>query len=540
MIPPEIAPKPEFHALRPVIMTTDGLVVAGTAFAARAGASALAQGGSAADAAVSAAAVQAVVMPHMNGLGGDLFLLYRPAAGPVYALNASGPAPRRATIEAFRARGLKEVPARGIESVSVPGAVDGWFRTLTRFGRLSPAQVLEPAVAYAQEGFPLYKNFVRFLGSAPFQALKKGYPALGDAYLREGELPRFGERWAQPQLAATLQRIAEGGPEEFYRGETARLIAAVSGRYGGFLDREDLAGFQSEWVEPISVAYGGLTVYQLPPNSQGITMLQQLRAIEPFDLAALGHNSPAYVHLLTEAKKVAFHDRARHVADPRFAEVPITDLLSEERAHGFRQGFDPRRAQGSRVDSTAPSDGDTTCVIAADAEGNVAALIQSNFDEFGSGILVEGAGFVLHDRMCGFSLEPAHPNALAPGKRPMHTLCSSLVERDGRLYLAVETPGGHAQTQSLVQILNNIAVFGMDVQEAVEAPRFTHEGDQLLLERRFPDATRTGLEERGHTVEFIPSWSSIAGGSAAVTIDHLSGVRMGGADPRRDSYVIPV
>ncbi len=329
------------------------------------------------------------------------------------------------------------------------------------------------------------------------------------------------------------------GPDDLYRGETAELIARASARHDGFLAREDLARYESRWVEPVSVAYRGLTVLQVPPNSQGVTMLQQLRALEAFDLAGLGHNSPEYIHLLVEAKKVAFADRGRWLADPDHAPVPVDELLSAARARVFRDGFDPSRAAESPAPRARRPRGDTTCLVAVDAEGTAVVLIQSLFEEFGSGVWVDGAGFALHNRMCGFTLEAGHPNEVAPGKRPLHTLCCSAALEGGRLRLAFATPGGHAQTQTLVQVLNNWRVFGMDVQEAVEAPRFTHEPGRLLVEARVPAAVRTALGRRGHRVGVLPGWSSLVGGAAAVAIDPESATRQAGADPRRDSYAVP-
>lgn len=538
-IPDEIAPRPDGHSLRPVVMSPRGVVVAGTQLAAAAGARMLAAGGNAVDAAIAAAGVQAVVMPHLNGFGGDLWLLHVSPTGAVRGLNASGPAPGAATPEAFRARGLSSVPLRGIEAVSVPGAVHGWFRALGTLGRLSPDRVFEPALEYAQDGFPVHRNFVRYLGSPAFQTLARRSPVIAATYCRDGQLPVPGTRLVQPELAKTLERVVRDGPDEFYRGETAELIARASARHQGFLGREDLARFESQWVDPISVPYHGLTVFQVPPNSQGVTMLQQLRALALFDLAGLGHNAPAYVHLLVEAKKAAFADRARWLADPDRVPVPVDELLSPARAEEFRKRFDPARAADAAPGSRRRPRGDTTCLVAVDADGSAVVLIQSLFEEFGSGVWVEGGGFALQNRMCGFTLERGHPNEVAPGKRPLHTLCCSVVLRQGRLALAYATPGGHAQTQTLVQIVNNLALFGMDVQEALEAPRFTHEPGRLLIEARIPARVRSALARREHAVGVLPNWSSLVGGAAAVAIHPDSGIAQAGADPRRDSYAVP-
>jgi gamma-glutamyltranspeptidase/glutathione hydrolase len=538
-VPDDVAPRPASHSLRPVVMSTGGVVVAGTPLAAAAGARLLAEGGNAMDAALAAAGVQAVVMPHLNGLGGDLWLLHVSPAGRVQALNASGPAPSGATPDAFAARSLTTVPVRGIEAVSVPGAVDGWFRALGALGSRPPARVLQPALELAHDGYPVHRNFARYLASPAFEALARLSPALPEVYRPEGRPPDPGSRLAQPDLARTLERLVKDGPDDFYRGETARLIARTSAAHQGFLSAADLAGYASQWVEPIQAPYRGLTVMQVPPNSQGVTMLQQLRALEPFDLAALGHNSADYIHLLAEAKRVAFADRARFVADPARADVPVSRLLSPEHAAEFRERFDPARASDAPRPRLRRPRGDTTCLVAIDSQGAAVVLIQSLFEEFGSGVWVGGGGFALQNRMCGFTLEPGHPNRVAPGQRPLHTLCCSVAFRDGRLALAFATPGGHAQTQTLVQILNNLTVFGMDVQEAVEAPRFTDEPGRLLVEARVPDPVRRDLARRGHPVGTLPGWSSVVGGAAAVAVHPRSGIRLAGADPRRDSYAVP-
>jgi gamma-glutamyltranspeptidase/glutathione hydrolase len=498
------------------------------------------EGGNALDAALAAAAVQAVVMPHLNGLGGDMWLLHVAPDGAVRALNASGPAPRGATSSAFRARGWSGVPVRGIEAASVPGAVDGWFRALQALGRRAPEQVFARALDYATNGFPVHRNFVRYLGSPSFDALATQSPGLAATYRPKGKTPSPGIRLPQPELARTLERVVRDGPDEFYRGETARLIAGTSSRLGGFLGREDLAEFASQWVDPISIDYRGMKVFQVPPNSQGITMLQQLRFLEAFDLSKLGHNSPAYVHLLVEAKKEAFADRGRWLADPDRAAVPIREMLSAQRAETFREAFDPTCASGTIQPRTQRAQGDTTCIVTVDAEGAAVVLIQSLFEDFGCGVWVDGGGFALHNRMCGFTLEAGHPNEVDSGKRPLHTLCCSVVMEGHRLALVYATPGGHAQTQTLVQVLNNWLVFGMDIQEAVEAPRFTHESGQLLTEARVPRAVTAALRRYGHQVGTLPGWSSVVGGVAAVALHPESGVRQGAADPRRDSYAVPV
>jgi gamma-glutamyltranspeptidase/glutathione hydrolase len=541
MIPDEIAPKPEFHSTRPVVLSKGGAIVAGSPLGAGAGAMMLERGGNAMDAAIAAALVQAVVMPHLSGFGGDLFILHRSATtGSVSCLNGAGPSPAGATLEAFQQRGLWEVPARGIESASVPGAVDGWFRALKELGTMSLAEVFAPALDYARNGFPVHKNFIRYLMTPAYQQARKISPSLDKVYFPGGKPPEFGMLLRQPALADMIERLIANGPEEFYRGETAAMIDRESKRHDGFLGREDLARYASQWVKPLSVSYRGYEVYQVPPNSQGITMLQQLRALEQFDLAALGHNTPDYIDLLAHAKRAAFADRNTLVADPDVVSVPIEEMLSDQRAAAFSKSY---RGGGRRLPKAAATrrpTGDTTALAVVDAEGNAVSLIQSLFDDFGGGIFVADAGFALQNRMCGFSLEPGHLNVAGPNKRPLHTLCTSIVTHNGKLFMSFVTPAGHAQTQTLVQILNNIVVFGMDAQEAVEAPRWIDEQTRILMESRFPAAIGAAMEARGHNIEWIPPWSGLSGGASAIVIHPEAGTRMAGADPRRDSYAIPV
>jgi gamma-glutamyltranspeptidase/glutathione hydrolase len=530
----ELSPRGPHYSLRPPIMTTGGLVVAGSPLASHAGAEILSAGGNVIDAAIAAAAVQAVVVPHLNGPGGDMFMLYRTADGKIKALNASGPAPAGASLSAFEQRGLTTIPIRGIEAATVPGAVDGWFRALRDAGSLSARKVFTRALSYAVEGFPAYANFISYLSTESFKAALKFEPRLGPMFMANGKPPRKGELIRQPELARTLERLISDGPDDFYRGDTARLILAESKRRKGFFEERDLANYKSRWIDPISVRYRNLEVFQVPPNSQGITMLQQLLFLANCDLASLGHNSAQYIDRLVSAKLAAFSDRASLVCDPEFVQVPVTDMLSEGRLRAFAREMQVRTAVAP---NTAPSErGDTVSLVAIDRQGNIAVLIQSLSEDFGSAVAITGAGFVLSNRMGGFSLQKGHPNQVAPGKRPLHTLCCGIAVENGHPVLAYATPGGHAQTQTLVQVLNNLVLFGMDIQEAVEAPRFSHEAGHLLLEGRIGSATHVALSQAGHAVHRLPDWSSIAGGCTAIAVDHDSGMRCAGADPRRDAY----
>ncbi len=528
----ELSPRERHYSLRPSVMTTGGLVVAGSPLASHAGAEILGAGGNVIDAAIAAAAVQAVVIPHLNGAGGDMFMLYRPADGPIKALNASGPAPSGASIAAFEERGLTSIPTRGIEAATVPGAVDGWFRALRDAGSMTADKVFARALAYAVEGFPAYANFVGYLTTESFHAALQFEPALGSVFLPGGKPPSKGELIRQPDLAQTIGRLISDGPDDFYRGETARLILAESKRRNGFFEPRDLSEYRSRWVEPISVRYHGLEVFQVPPNSQGITMLQQLLFLSDRDLMGLGHNTPGYVDLLVGAKLAAFSDRSSLLCDPDVEDIPIAKMLSEDRRRAFAEAVSAQKS----VAAKALEKGDTVSLAAIDGQGNIAVLIQSLSEDFGCAVPISGAGFVLNNRMGGFTLQKGHPNQVEPGKRPLHTLCCAIAVENGRPLLAYATPGGHAQTQTLVQVLNNFLFFGMDIQEAVEAPRFSHDNGYLLLENRIDPDIDAALSSFGHVLHRLPEWSSIVGGCTAIALDRQSRVRSGGADPRRDAY----
>jgi len=530
----ELSPRGPHYSLRPSVMTTGGLVVAGSPLASHAGAEILSAGGNVIDAAIAAAAVQAVVLPHLNGPGGDMFMLYRTTDGKIKALNASGPAPSGATAEAFEHRGHATIPTRGIETATVPGAVDGWFQALRDAGSLSASKVFARALSYAVEGFPAYANFIGYLSTESFGEALKCEPRLESMFMPNGKALRKGELIRQPELACTIERLISQGPDDFYRGETAHLILAESKRRNGFFEPRDLAEYKSRWVDPISVRYRDLEMFQVPPNSQGITMLQQLLFLSDRDLKSLGHNSAEYIDLLVAAKLTAFSDRSSLVCDPDVVDMPVVKMLSEDRRRAFAE--DRRTRRSGLTAKTSSEKGDTVSLVAVDRKGNIAVLIQSLSEDFGSAVAIAGAGFVLNNRMGGFTLQKGHPNQVAPGKRPLHTLCCGIAVEDGRPVLAYATPGGHAQTQTLVQVLNNLRLFGMDIQEAVEAPRFSHDGGYLLLENRINPGADAVLAQAGHVVHRLSDWSSIAGGCTAIAFDPDNGMRFGGADPRRDAY----
>ena len=514
--------------------------------ASQAGAGILQAGGSAVDAAIAASAVLAVVYPHMTSLGGDGFWLIHDArTGAVRSLDASGRAAAGASLEWFSARGLDAVPVRGIvpATLTVPGAVDGWCEAHAAYGRLSLATDLAPAVGYARDGFPVTARLARWIEAA--SDILGADPAAARIFLAGGPRPAVGRRLANPDLARTIERVGEGRAG-FYEGETAREMARYAREHGGFFTERDFAEQRARWGESISVTYRGVTIHETPPPSQGVTVLQALRLLEPFDIGALPFLGPDHVHLLVQAKQIAFHDRDRLVADPAFSPVPIERLLSREYADRQRALLDRERALAwDRVSSTGSLAGDTVYVAAVDAEGNAASLIQSVYFDFGAGVVAGDTGVVLQNRSAYFSLDPAHPNRLEPGKRPLHTLIASLAFRDGRLWQVLGCMGSDGQPQIHLQVYTALIDFGLDIQQAVEAPRWLagrfslgDPRDLLNMEGRFPAATLAELERRGHAVNRWEAWNERAGHAHGITLDPGSGALAGGADPRSDGAAI--
>lgn len=502
-----------------------------------AGAEVLRRGGNAIDAAVTMAGVLSVVRPHMNGPGGDGFMLYREArTGTVYALNGSGASGSRATAAFFAGRKLTQIPDKGILSVSVPGAVRMWQDALTRFGTITLDVALAPAIRYAADGFPVSNRL-----SADFDGGRRTLaadPELARTYLVHGEAPRPGTILRQPELAATLRTIARDGADAFYRGTIAEQIIAFMEKEGGLLTAGDLTQHVSAWQEPIETTYHGYRVLAFPPNTQGITLLQQLNIAELADLRTMGHNSAPYVHTLVEGSKLAYADRDRFVADPHKATVPVDMLLSREHAQALR-GRIGARSTGS-IEPGAPDrdgDGDTVYLSVVDSAGNAVSWIQSNFASFGSGRMVPGTGIVLHNRGSLYSLDPAHPNILAPGKRPYHTLAPAMVlNADRSLAILLGTPGGDGQTQTLTQVLNNMLLFGMTPQQAVEAPRWRSYGRRLGVEPGIAATVRDSLSAQGHTV-VVQQPSAEFGGAQVIRV-LPNGAKMVGSDFRREAYGI--
>jgi gamma-glutamyltranspeptidase/glutathione hydrolase len=522
------------------------MVASPHALASQAGVGILQAGGSAVDAAIAASAVLAVVYPHMTSLGGDAFWLIHDArAGRVRSLDASGRAAAGASLDWFRSRGLDEIPVRGIvpATLTVPGAVDGWCEAHAAYGRLSLATDLAPAMGYAREGFPVTARLARWIEAA--REVLAADPAAARIFLAGGPRPKPGVRLSNPDLARTIERLGEGR-SGFYEGETAREMARHAREQGGFFTERDFAEQRAQWGEPLTVTYRGVTIHETPPPSQGVTVLQALRLLEPVELGALPFLGPDHVHLLVQAKQIAFHDRDRLVADPEFTPVPVERLLSRAYADERRRLLDRERALAwDGIPSTGSLAGDTVYVAAVDGEGNAASLIQSLYFDFGSGVVAGDTGVLLQNRSAYFSLDPTHPNRLEPGKRPLHTLIASLAFRDGRLWQVLGCMGSDGQPQIHLQVYTALIDYGLDIQQAVEAPRWLagrfslgDPRDLLNMEGRFPPATIAELERRGHPVNRWEAWNERAGHAHGITIDPASGALVGGADPRSDGAAI--
>ncbi|MDP1859178.1 MAG: gamma-glutamyltransferase [Gemmatimonadaceae bacterium] len=524
-------------SLRPDIMGMQGALTSDHVLATATGADVLRRGGNAIDAAIAMAGVLAVVRPHMNGVGGDNFLLIRLAkTGKVYALNGSGRAGSRATPAFFAARGLTSVPGSGILSVSVPGAVRSWEDVLRRFGTTTLKQALQPAIRYAEQGFPVSTRLSLDIAAEAKKVV--GDSALARTFLVNGVAPAPGTMLVERELGATLRAIATGGARSLYRGPIADKIAAFMEREGGLVTAADLAKHTSTWQQPISTTYLGKRVLAFPPNTQGATFLQMLNLAELQDLTVMGRTSADYVHTLVEGAKLAYADRDRYIADPAFASVPLDRLLSKAYARelGARITRDTITTDAAG-DGTREGYGDTIYLTVVDKDGNAVSMIQSLFASFGSGRMVPGTGIVLHNRGSLYSLDASHPNIIAPGKRPFHTLSPAMaLNEDGSLFASFGTPGGDGQPQTLIQILNNVLRFGMTPQQAVEAPRWRLYGaGRLGVEPGLSDEVRAELTRRGQRVTVQPP-SAEFGGAQMIVIDPRTKVRMVGSDYRREAY----
>ena len=526
---------------RSMVMSVGGIAASEHPLASQAGASILAKGGHAVDAAIAVNAAMGVVAPMMNGVGGDLFaIVYDAATGELHGLNASGYAPANLTIERLRASGITSMPQTGINSVTVPGAVAGWSTLIARFGRLHLGEVLSPAIEIAATGFPVSEiTAAEWRGGEP---LVRGDAEASRVYLPGGGVPTVGQVFRNPDLAATYRALASYGREAFYRGDIARRIVDCSEQHGGALTADDLAAYDAEWVAPLSTTYRGWTVYELPPNGQGIAALMMLNLLEHSPIGSYGHNSAEALHALIEAKKLAYADMAKHVCDPAFHDVPATALVSKAYAMNRVRAIDPVRANPEVAPGILPTTGgDTTYLSVVDRHGNMVSLIQSIFANFGSGLVPEGAGFMLQSRGGLFTLDPLHPNALAPGKRPLHTIIPGFM-KNGDVRVAFGIMGGWNQSQAHAQFISNVIDHGMNIQAALEAARMTKltfTGCDVTMESRVPESVRLELMDKGHEIDLRGPFSSMVGGGQSVMRDYAAGVNYGASDPRKDGAAIP-
>lgn len=525
---------------RSVVMTERGIVATSHYLASQAGAQVLAKGGSAMDAAIAANAVLGVTEPMMNGIGGDLFLIYWDAkTGKLYGLNASGWAPRKLTIEFLARHGVTTMPHDGIHSVTVPGTVDGWSQAHQRFGKLPWKDLFTPAIYYAEHGYAV-PEIIQDYWVDEEAKLKKNDEATR-VFLPGGKVPELGAKFTNPDIAKALRLIAEDGRDVFYKGEIAQAIVNTSAALGGTMELADLSDFSSEWVEPISTDYRGWKVYELPPNVQGMAALEMLNIMEKFQPDKGGPKGTAELHKRIEAMKLAYADLYRYNADPRFAKVPVVGLLDKNYAAERAARINPDKAD-CNPGAGHPPTSDTTYLAAVDKEGNIASLIQSNYSGFGSGVVVKGMGFALQNRGGLFTLDASHPNALQPRKRPFHTIIPAFMER-GDVHIGFGIMGGANQPLAHAQFVSNFVDFGMNVQGALEAPRFTVTTGQvscdILIESRVPADVIEALRKKGHNLIVRQEYTSLMGRGQAVLHNSKTGMNWAASDPRADGVAEP-
>ncbi len=526
-----------FDSRRSAVLSLNGMVATSQPLAAMAGLQALMDGGNAVDAAITAAAALNVVEPNSTGIGGDLFaLVWSGKEKSVRALNGSGRAPFDSSIEKLTSQGYRAMPGAGPYSVTVPGTVHGWETLRAECGSMPLSRLLGPAIHYAENGFPVSE----VIASQWENSLTKlqAYPS-GQEMLLDGSAPRKGDRMRLPTLAKTLRAVAEGGCEAFYFGPIAEKMASFVQEHGGWLTTDDLAAHTSDWDEPVTTSYRGVTCWECPPNGQGIAALEALNIAEGFDIGAMGAQSADAYHHLIEAMRLAFADAYRYVADPRVADVPTEQLASKEYADQRRKLIDPRSAMVTTPYGRPIPGGDTVYVSAVDGQGNACSLINSIFSDFGSGMVAPGTGIVLHNRAGLFSLDAAHPNALSSGKRPYHTIIPGLATQDGELLYCYGMMGAFMQPQGHLQLISNMVDHGMDPQQAINALRFMVGNDQVLLEEGIsPDVARE-LRLRGHKLGLVAGRSRVSiGGAQVIMRNHQTGVLQGGTEPRKDGAVV--
>lgn len=530
----------EPFASRSEVIAQNGMAATSQPLATQVALDVLKQGGNAIDAAIAANAMLGLVEPTGCGIGGDLYaLVWDGKTKKLYGLNASGRSPKSLTLDYFKQQGMDKIPSHGPLPVSVPGAVDGWFELHGRFGKLPMTDILRPAIEYAKNGFPVSELIAYYMQrSAP---LLSPFDGFSEVFMPNGKAPVKGQIFTNPHLAVTYEKIATGGRDAFYKGDIARIIATYIKEQGGFLSYEDLAAHTSDWVEPVSTNYRGYDVWELPPNGQGIAALQILNLLELYDIEGMGFGSQDYVHTFVEAKKLAFEDRARYYADADFNQIPVDWLISKVYAKERQQLINPKQA-AKRYDAGL-NQGDTIYLTTADKDGNMVSLIQSNYRGMGSGMTPPGLGFVLQDRGELFSLDANHFNVYAPGKRPFHTIIPAFVTRNGKPWLSFGVMGGGAQPQMHAQVLVNLIDFGMNLQEAGDAPRILHSGSSqptgtrmtdggyVSLESGFSPKVRRELVKKGHTIKDVSGWF---GGYQAIMRDPKTGVYYGASESRKD------
>jgi gamma-glutamyltranspeptidase/glutathione hydrolase len=530
----------EHFSSRSEVIAQNAMVATSQPLATQVGLDILRQGGNAIDAAIAANAMLGLVEPTGSGIGGDLFaIVWDAKTQKLYGLNASGRSPKSLTLEHFKLQGLDSIPAYGPLPVSVPGVVDGWFELHTKFGNLPMTSILSPSIEYAKKGFPV-SELVAYYMQRSVPKLSK-FAGFKETYMPNGKAPVKGQIFKNKALAVTYEKIATGGRDVFYKGDIARSIDAYMNQQGGFLSYEDLASHTSEWVEPVSTNYKGYDVWELPPNGQGIAALQILNLLEQFDVEGMGFGSEQYIHTFVEAKKLAFEDRAKYYADPAFNNIPVDRLISKKYAQQRRKLIDSSKV-AKRVDAGL-NDGDTIYLTTADKDGNMVSLIQSNYRGMGSGMTPTGLGFVLQNRGELFSLKEGHFNVYAPNKRPFHTIIPAFITRNGQPWLSFGVMGGGTQPQMHAQIVVNLIDFGMNLQEAGDAPRMLHSGSSqptgesmtdggyVSLESGFDNKVRRELTKKGHILRDVVG---AYGGYQAIMRDPKTGVYYGASESRKD------
>jgi gamma-glutamyltranspeptidase/glutathione hydrolase len=531
---------------RSEVIATQGMAATSHPLVSQVALDVLKRGGTAVDAAIAANAAIGLMEPTGNGIGGDLFaIVWDAKTKKLYGLNGSGRSPKSLTLDRLKAEldklGTKTIPPRGPLPVSVPGTVDAWFELHGKFGKLPMKELLQPAIAYARNGFPVTEVIAE--GWAANARVLAQYPGFKETFMPNGRAPLKGEIFRNPLLANTLTAIAEGGRDAFYKGDIAQRIEIYMRAQGGYLTAADLAAHRSEWVDPVSTNYRGYDVWELPPNTQGVAALQMLNILEAYDLKALGFGSAEYLHLFVEAKKLAFEDRARFYADPEFAKIPLKALVSKDYAAKRRKLITQKAAAEYPVDTKALDQSDTIYMTVADAAGNMVSLIQSNYRGMGSGMTPTGCGFILQDRGELFALTKGHANVYAPGKRPFHTIIPAFVTKDGKPWASFGVMGGAMQPQGHVQVLVNLIDFGMNLQEAGDVPRVRHDGSseptgeqmrdggRVVLENGYSPAVVKALEARGHKVKVANDGDF--GGYQAI-LRNAEGVYFGASESRKD------